>query len=603
MSKLDVLEKIILNENVYIYKKISAKIYPKKTIEDVFRAAKKDKEDDRVETLFSLINNPGNISGANYKFSALVLKYSNTPSFLTEYVKNWEEKKIAYLFVLDFGEYLILSKKNISGIQSFISSLEPLGYEVLAKLFVTDQTLFEKFSLQNLDISSKAVRAKSVESENLPENYNYLGSNTYIINHLRLNNDTQRYVISLNSSRISKAGDKSKIEKFVGECFKLIQSIRKFKDIDCFLDVFAKPCSYTDQRKALSPSSVTIFYTKLLDDLTNGKISHVIYNYNGTERKINLVKYLRGLSSTASLEPIHGSLEFMIEADVYSPVGDLKVVLNEKSIRIASSKLSRMKIHYGIDSKDSLSSYLNSYNLFLVNFDQCEYVYSNRRLFKDSQLLGNIEQFLKIFIPDVKLSKIASEKGKIKASSVTFDKDCVFGYVEERFSGDQFLVLDDLGDEWADHISINGSKISFIHSKCSDAVFSATAFTDIIGQAQKNIGNIFAIDNAILNKRDKWIADFNLGGKSQIKRLRNGASVDDFIKRYQEIKIEPNSQKAIVLALNFISKKKLEANLNRLKAGEQFGERRQAIQILWFISSLIASCRENSVEVSILCKP
>jgi hypothetical protein len=238
----DVLSKIILNENIYIYTKKSKKFYPARAIQTLFDEAKKDKEGKGCKTLLTIKNiNKETENKVSFKFSALVLKYVNVPSFLSEYIKDWVEQKLAYLFLFDFGEYLILLKRNIGGIQTFIDSNDSLDYEVIAKLFIENNTLYEKFSLQNLDISSRAMRAKSVESDNLTENYNYIGSNTYKLNYLRLNSDSQRYVISLNSSKISKAGEKISIEKMADWCYELIIKVKEFKTRECFLDLFAKP--------------------------------------------------------------------------------------------------------------------------------------------------------------------------------------------------------------------------------------------------------------------------------------------------------------------------------------------------------------------------
>ena len=47
----------------------------------------------------------------------------------------------------------------------------------------------------------------------------------------------------------------------------------------------------------------------------------------------------------------------------------------------------------------SLIDYINKYCSIILNFENIELVYSNRKLFKDSKLLGNIDHFMKVFIP------------------------------------------------------------------------------------------------------------------------------------------------------------------------------------------------------------
>lgn len=225
-------------------------------------------------------------------------------------------------------------------------------------------------------------------------------------------------------------------------------------------------------------------------------------------------------------------------------------------------------------------------------------------MFRDSRLLGSIEQFLTIFLPDPSVALITTEKGKVNKNSVQFLNKTSFRYAEDNFSDGEYLLLDDLGDEWADHIRIKGTEIAFILSKADKKKFSATAFTEVIGQAQKNIGNLRAMDSQINAKVANWKTFYKKDKiTTKIQRLRVGNSVDDFAKRFIELKTTPNSKKAIYLNINFISKKLLQTNLNKLKNNESFGQRKQTIQILWQISSLIASGREHSVDVYILCKP
>jgi len=135
-------------------------------------------------------------------------------------------------------------------------------------------------------------------------------------------------------------------------------------------------------------------------------------------------------------------------------------------------------------------------------------------------------------------------------------------------------------------------------------VFSATAFTEIIGQAQKNMGNLNATEAMIRKKADFWKSDYRLkNAVTRINRLRLGSSVDDFINRFVSLTKDVNSSKKVSLNINFISKALLTTNLNNLRNNIDFTRKKEAIQILWQISSLISSCYEHNVGLKILCKP
>jgi hypothetical protein len=608
MSKkiIDILNDIIINENAYIYTRQGNRFFPKRTIDNLFRSAKDDKSDQGCRALHQTIATQGISGGKEYRFSALILKYISNPTFLAEPIDGWVEQKLAYLFVADFKNFVIIAKKNISGIQSFINWLEPLDYNIITKLYLEDGTSLEKLTMDNLNFSNKAMRSKSVESDDLADSFNYNGSNTYMLNYLRINNDNDRYAISANTSKIGKAGFKNNIAHFIAWCSGLINDVEHFQDSETFLDVFAKPYDFSTQKANLLPISVTILFSRLVDDLTKGFVTDARYIYGNRQREISLTSRIKGLSRFISLVPDADQPDLYIaeatqQADVYNSI---KVRVSDKSIRLASDKMRNIKLYRDNESLGTLIDYFNNKSSFIVNFDQCDFIYGNRKLFKDSNLLGSIDYLLEIFQPDLRISNILTEKGVLTPASTVFQNNSAFYYVEQLYSNSEFLVLDDLGNEWADHIAISGQEICFVHSKCDNTIFSATSFTDVVGQAQKNIGNIFAVDNVLRAKRNKWLGNYALNHvAANLPRLRIGATVDDLINRYIQLKYTPNTKKAVCLVVNFISKAHLTQHLSDLRNDAQFGQRKEAIQILWLISSLIASCRDHSVDITIRCRP
>ncbi len=183
--------------------------------------------------------------------------------------------------------------------------------------------------------------------------------------------------------------------------------------------------------------------------------------------------------------------------------------------------------------------------------------------------------------------------------------DSVFGFVESQFMPNaDFFICDDLGREWADHIGLDDESISFFHSKFKDTNFSASAFQDIIGQAQKNLGNLSPSDYQWPMKEGFWANDYRINGvQTSISRIRKGGTVEDTVNHFKAIKSYPNLRKKVFLIINFISKKDLEDRLIKLADGDAFPERNEVIQILWFVSSLNSSCYEVGTEVYICCKP
>ena len=76
----------------------------------------------------------------------------------------------------------------------------------------------------------------------------------------------------------------------------------------------------------------------------------------------------------------------------------------------------------------------------------------------------------------------------------------------------------------------------------------------------------------------------------------------DAIEYFKKLKLYPNLKKRVVLVINFISKIELEDRLNKLRNADDFAERNEVIQILWFVFSLVSSCYEVGAEIYIYCK-
>ena len=596
MTTNDKLKNIIINENAYFYQNLDNISISINRIRELFRVISATKTGNYLLNEIKI-----QLGSENIFYSICIFKYITKPTFIDKPLNTWFEEKLAYLLIVEIEDFIVISKKNISKIQDFLKLLHPLDYEVLSTLFITDDTNFEKFSLKNLNVSDKAVREKTIEAIDLKENFSSLGANTYLLNSLRLSNNNEKTTLMLNSSRINKFGKKENIESFCKWSKNLVNEIKNHNITSTFLSIFAEPQDYESLKVTLVPISILFNFSSIYTDFEQGIISKVVLeqkleNDEILEKEINLIHFLskfERLCKVSQIEELH-----KIEN---STSFDLELKLNDKSITIRSQKLKKIKLVYANGNYVSIVDYINSKNSFIINFDNIDLAYSNRKLFKDSQLLGNISNFLKIFKPDPDLLNITSEKGNLLSTSTQFDDDSCFGFVEQKFMPHyDFFVCDDLGREWADHIGVTDEKITFIHSKYNTTIASASAFQDIVGQAQKNLGNITPQDFQLDSKNNLWSNNFST---TNISRLRKGTNIQDLILKIKSTAKNPYLRKEVFLVINFISKSDLEDFLNKLVDGEYFPERNEAIQILWFISSLISSCQELNTEVTIYCKP
>ncbi|SDG55109.1 hypothetical protein SAMN04488542_1594 [Fontibacillus panacisegetis] len=112
----------------------------------------------------------------------------------------------------------------------------------------------------------------------------------------------------------------------------------------------------------------------------------------------------------------------------------------------------------------------------MVTFSEFDVVYTNKRLFKDSKLLENLENFIDVFEEYPALENILSEKGTVNSHMTRFGRNTLFDFVDSVLAPDpNYLFCDDLGNEFADFISVyNQKSVCFYHAKYASSQFSAS---------------------------------------------------------------------------------------------------------------------------------
>lgn len=184
-----------------------------------------------------------------------------------------------------------------------------------------------------------------------------------------------------------------------------------------------------------------------------------------------------------------------------------------------------------------------------------------------------------------------------------FPSESIFDFVESELLYDaQLLICEDFGTEWGDYISINDSEISFYHCKYGEQSLSASKLQEVFGQVQKNLGFIDLTEELIDQRINKWLAPYI--GVKESSRIRLGKKNEGEIRKaITKASNNPHTQKKVFAVLNFISKKELLTNIVRLQKNETFKNRDVAVQILWFVNSILSVAIQRSVRFQIICRP
>ena len=556
------------------------------------------------------------VDGQTLQFSFCVFKYTcKSPLFVRD-VPDYKEQHVGYLLVVEYGDYVTISKRGVEDTTSLTDQLDTIKSDVLCNSFIDDDTSIERLSMRNLDASDSALRAKSVEGLDIRQSYSGYGANRNLVKSVRITSDNNHHKsVTTATSFITETGIKVSMSNYLSWVKVVVDAIVSYAPHSTFLDIFAQSIDYAEYKDQLTPVSILFYQDKLLADLESGLITKVFFHRITKEYDIDVDLWLRKFERCLDIEK-RGE-DFYINNNTDTT---LQVKKGSASIYLSGGKLFRhIFIKFVDDTKKSLINYLNINKCFSVYFSERDLIYNNHKLLKDNQLLGNIKAFMDVFVGNVGLERIYSEKGDIANNPNEFEDQSVFRFTEDILCTQydfSFGILDDLSHEWADHIGISDNKIAFFVEKCKTSResskanpqsphFSASAFHDVVAQAEKNLGNLTPADHLLDDKCEFWSQDYNNDHvNTNIPRLRFGSSVDDAINKWKEVKRAPNHQTEMNLVVNFISKAELMDKLEHLHDEDyDISHRNEVMQILWLVSSLVNCAREVSANVHIYCKP
>lgn len=589
---------LVLCENAYFYK--SKEELTEEFIREVFSTILSEKELSQIRC--QVIKNTE--EEIEIIYSLLIFDFHSQPTFLSSDYVDAKEVKFAFLLIVEYRDYIIVCKRNVSGLKEFYKKVENIDYKLLSRLFIDDKTFFNKFSLKNMDIADSALRNKILEANDLRSSISSFSASRYILNTLRISNNNEKLSLSLNTSRINKIGSKIGIHDLFTWIISTVDKIESYVDKKTYLDIFSEPIEFESVRGDITPICLLFTIDELINDLELNLIEKFVYKHNDIEKDLSystIEGLINKLTTFFEVEEV-GKNKYHIINTIDKTLA-LKV--NKKSITISSAKLNRVVIKYSDENEINMLEYINRRSNFIVSFDKPDYIYCNRKIFKDNKLMSNLELFESTFHGYERMSQCTSEKGHFEPDATCFSDDSVFNFVENTLCADsEVLICDDLSNEWADFISVENNSVSFYHAKSKGADgLSATAFQDVVGQALKNLSFFTPSNEQWENKKEFWSNDYkNNNVQTKITRLSRGETVQKSIEKYIDKVSEPNVRKQVNIVVDFISKKKLFENLYRLRETGECTKKTQIIQILWFISSLINGCNELGIDTYIHCR-
>lgn len=577
-------EDLFLTKNATFYK-YEDSTNVDKIIREILDKASTNKNN--KEFILDETNQESDVGEFNYKYSVRVYQINRQVNFIKN--KDVFDLIFAYILIIEIKNHIVIFSKNISSISKELKEKFSLVRSLDFANTLADNAEYQRLTLRNMTISDKDIRSRSYEAQNLNGVLSLHAAGRAIPSYIKIK-ERERKISLSNTGRIVEDSERNYIESlalWANEQIKLLQIKDKNNS---FLSNFAKNVELNEILEKNDLSAVLLEYNAIHDYIES--VDSAIF------KKLRNGKYKKICNERKKI--LFNVIEEIYETDEngFNIHTKSKLRVSKSGLSIQSPQLKNFYIKE--DNKFiSLQKLINRHKLFSVTFTDPKYMYFMGNCFQDNSNISEINNILDVIETFPEINNITSEKGKITDKSRKFQNTSLFNLVEKIHTKDNYIFCDDLGDEWADHITINKKTncISFIHSKYKDISSSASNLHDITGQAIKNLGNMRFSKEKFLEKTNKFSQDYV---NSKIPRIRKG-TLDNLDSDLDSILKQHSLHRKCIIACTFLSKNEIENEFNKLVQGQKV--KGNIVQLLWILSSFIHAVRESNVIPIIYCRP
>ncbi|WP_417666947.1 hypothetical protein [Pseudidiomarina sp.] len=527
-----------------------------------------------------------------FVYSVRVFSSSRPVYFLDD---DFEDTVYAFILIIETGGYLAVLKKSCGNIFDLMDeNFTLVGSKEFSSSFSDDDVEFQRLALRNMTVSDRAMRSRSYEAADLKGLLSTHSAGRSIPYYFKLRQGAKTRSIS-GTGRVVESSSRETIDNIAAWVSEQVNLIEAPSNTN-FLDAFASKVELSEVLTICSPNAILIESSPLFDRLKKDGIQ---LKYKTKKGKVISVSNRVYKNLESALEKVY---EIDSDLSVIGVNDGSRIRANKKSLTLYSKYLAKLRVSEN-GKLITLQKYIVKHGFYSVTFDDPKYMYFMGACFEDSSGISEIDNILEIFQPIELMPAVNSEKGSFTVESENFTADSMFDAVEKIHAQDDFIFCDDLGDEWADHITFNKEKsnICFIHSKHGDPSTSASNLHDVVGQGIKNLGNMYFDANAMLSKLEKTFKKDYKSGKgvqTKIPRIRQG-NTDDFELYLANLLKDYKLNRSCVLCCSFLSISGIKEEFNKIKEEEPV--RGNIVQLLWIISSFAHAVKDMNVRPIIYC--
>lgn len=588
---------------------------PKTLISSLFDEFVKAK---KGTTLFKRSRIASQIGSKNVYYSICLFSFTAMPAFLKDAGIEYKETNIGFLLLVEYNEYLAVSKKYIDDFEKWISSfavaVEP---HIINNYRLDDKSRIERLVMKSADQGRGAIKEKAIEADEVENTYAPVGAERQMVNSYRLNTGKASMNFSSRTSHITVLGSKGDFNRFLERLTGEIDLIKAYKHKANYLDHFAEYIPLKVVSKVADPLLVMISMYELTQQLhaEGENITLKIKQPDGSEKELEYQKICNALSCTFLVKPSGQTMSLEMDPlllkslplEFQKIVSGIRLVQLATKFRLDGSGLSSITAVIGSNNPTTLLSLINDRNLLHINYNIPDYVYSMGQVHREKDYSKRAELVTDILIKydGLKLTK----REKYAAAPITvgltdFDSDSVFHFIEtsDLTSNSTYLICDDLGNEWADYISIEtNNRIRYFHAKSGNITNGASKFHDVVSQALKNIGNMRSY--ALLDvKCQSWKGNYGDANFTKVRKKNlKGATLQDISNAYKECVLNNNAIFECWLVVDFLSLDSLEKSIEKFKKTGKMSN--YTMQLISLLLKYISACRESNIVPRVACRP
>lgn len=526
-------------------------------------------------------------------WSLWIGKFKKPVSWLS--ANRYQELRYAFALLLEFKGFVGILGSNIGDIDSLISD-DRVPYATLLALRSDRSAEIDSISTRNLRAGRVGVVRSTQTGRHLERSLSRIGANQTAASQVSLRQDDEVWKITPGSGRVSQTGGRSALNQLLGWFVTTCDYIDTANEPHEFIRAFAHPVELDQLPANVVPTSIQLD-SSVIDDLLEAgstlQRADVILSDAELASLRELVGQLWMVAAVRSPEDEQAKIWRVTATGV--EVGHLAI----RTTKISFVSPTLADIHI-VNQDEPPSNLAKAYNdaaqPLRITFSEPSYGYAAGQLFRDHRLVASRTALLGA-LADRLPGDASVEKGD---NGTEFSDASLFGYVVNSGSqGDDLLVCDDLGTEWADFIGISSAdhSVTFYHCKGGHVAVGASGLHEVVAQAAKNLGYLTATHQELETRKDKWSSTW---GNTQIHRLHRGVDADAFIAAFGKAVSAPQSTRRVTIVTSSLSKSAVADAFEDIANGVSWPE---ATHVLWLLLGFVDQCRTVGAVPGIICRP